>query len=218
MYALHQPHSYYGISLGNHMVMTRFEKLFVNRQRKTNRNITLIQPFLAKIEMSHMQDALEIGCGIGGVSAFLAENYHLNVIGTDFDPDQIRQAREAYSQHPQLRFQIEDAAHLSFRDDSFDLVVSQDVFHHIAAWELAVREIARVLRSEGYVIWFDLAFPAWVKTVFSPWVKNYGLYTMADIRSAFEHSGLIQLAYQKSTHAAFAHHQLVLKKDGPASK
>ncbi|MFQ5631517.1 MAG: class I SAM-dependent methyltransferase [bacterium] len=34
-----------------------------------------------------------------------------------------------------LRFQKQDAACLEFETGRFDLVVSQHIFHHIAAWQ-----------------------------------------------------------------------------------
>jgi SAM-dependent methyltransferase len=38
---------------------------------------------------------------------------------------------------------------LTFADDSFDLVITQDVFEHVLHPELAFREVGRVLRSGG---------------------------------------------------------------------
>lgn len=74
----------------------------------------------------------------------------MNVVGTDFDPAQINIARSNHPENDRLRFKIEDASNLSFKDDSFDLVLSQNVFHHVPSWEKAVHEVSRVLRPEGY--------------------------------------------------------------------
>ena len=46
----------------------------------------------------------------------------------------------------------EDATHLSFADDSFDCVISQDVFEHVFDIDACLREMSRVLRLEGTMI------------------------------------------------------------------
>jgi ubiquinone/menaquinone biosynthesis C-methylase UbiE len=111
-----------------------------------------------------------------------------------------------------LRFSVEDASNLSFKDGSFDLVLSQNVFHHIPAWDVAVHEVSRVLRQGGYFIWLDLVFPRFAKTIFQPLAKNYGLYTFDDIEMALTKSGFNQQFYERVAHGPFTHHQFVLKK------
>lgn len=44
----------------------------------------------------------------------------------------------------------EDLQRLSFKDNSFDLVITQDVLEHVRDPELAWREIYRVLKPRGY--------------------------------------------------------------------
>lgn len=192
--------------------MTGLEKRFVNRQRKAGRNIERVRQRLDEIDADEIHDVLEIGCGIGVVSAFLSENYNMKVIGTDFDPEQIEMARKLNLEGMRLRFQVEDASDLSFEDGSFDLVLSQNVFHHIPAWNKAVQEVARVLRESSYFIWFDLAFPAFVKNLLRQFVKKYALYTLDEVRVEFGRNGFNQLFYERVLHGPFLHHHLVLYK------
>ena len=194
------------------MAMTGLEKRFVNRQRKAGRNIERVRQRLDEIDADEIHDVLEIGCGIGVVSAFLSENYNMKVIGTDFDPEQIEMARKLNLEGMRLRFQVEDASDLSFEDGSFDLVLSQNVFHHIPAWNKAVQEVARVLRESSYFIWFDLAFPAFVKNLLRQFVKKYALYTFDEVRVEFGRNGFNQLFYERVLHGPFLHHHLVLYK------
>ncbi len=49
-------------------------------------------------------------------------------------------------------------SNLSFAPNRFDLMISQNVFHHIPNWPQAVEEIVRVLRPGGQLFWLDLAF------------------------------------------------------------
>lgn len=96
------------------MEMTRLEKWFVNRDRKARRNIARIEQRLAELPVGLFTDVLEVGCGIGTVSAFLAQHYHMRVWGTDTDPLQIQIARHRHPETAHLTFRVEDAAKLSF--------------------------------------------------------------------------------------------------------
>jgi ubiquinone/menaquinone biosynthesis C-methylase UbiE len=138
------------------MQMTRLEKRMVNRENKGRNNIKLLSQQLAKIDNRKSHDILEIGCGFGYVSDYLSKEYRMNVTGTDFDPEQIKGALNLFAENEMLHFQTEDVAGLSFNDNSFDLVISQYVFHHIPEWRKAIGEVTRVLRSGGYFIWLIL--------------------------------------------------------------
>jgi ubiquinone/menaquinone biosynthesis C-methylase UbiE len=196
------------------MAMTKFEKSFVNRRRKAKRNIEKLQQRLAGIDTGRIHDVLELGCGIGLVSAHLAENYGMRVTGTDFDPEQVAIAKELNPENDDLHFQVEDASNLSFGDECFDLVLSQNVFHHVPRWDVAVQEVSRVLRPQGYFIWLDLAFPRIIKQIFQPLVKNYGVYTWDDIREQFKECGLAQRFCEQLAHGPISHHHVVLQKTG----
>lgn len=195
------------------MKMTRLEKQFINRRKKAERNIDKVRQHLQQLDIQAIRDVLELGCGIGVVSAFLADSYGMNVQGTDFDPGQIEIARTMQPESDRLHFGIEDAVHLTFNDASFDLVLSQNVFHHIPDWEGAVREVARVLRIGGYLMWLDLVFPKVVKSIFQPIVKNYGLYTSEEIEAAFADSGLASRSCKRRLHGPFVHYDMLLQKN-----
>jgi SAM-dependent methyltransferase len=51
--------------------------------------------------------------------------------------------------HPNGHYRSEDLEHQTFADESFDLVITQDVFEHLFNPDLAIREIARTLRPGG---------------------------------------------------------------------
>jgi ubiquinone/menaquinone biosynthesis C-methylase UbiE len=194
------------------MKMTRLEKRFVNRKQKAEHNIEKVRQRLQPLDTQTIRDALELGCGIGAVSAFLADTYAMNVCGTDFDPEQIEIARRMQPESDHLHFSVEDAAHLTFEAASFDLVLSQNVFHHVPDWEAAVREVARVLRPGGYFIWLDLAAPRLIRNVLQPLMKNHGLYTIDEVKAALAKSGLERRFYEQAAHGPLVHHHMVWQK------
>lgn len=195
------------------MKMTRIEKRFVNRQKKSERNIKKLELALEHIAIENINMVIELGCGIGYVSHYLADTYNWRVYGTDYDEEQIQIANKIQPNIDLLSFQVEDAAKLSFSDSSFDLVFSQYVFHHIPNWENAIKEISRVLRPGGYFIWLDLTFPRIIKNIFLPFVKNYGLYTINDIKKAFEVHEFKEIYQEQSAHGLFRQQHFVIQKN-----
>jgi SAM-dependent methyltransferase len=51
--------------------------------------------------------------------------------------------------HPTSGYRCENLEHLTFKDGSFDLFISQDVMEHVFKPEAAFNEIARVLKPGG---------------------------------------------------------------------
>ena len=193
------------------MKMTRIEKRFVNRQKKSERNIDKLETALGYIDNETIKIVLELGCGIGFVSHYLAQNYHWRVFGTDYDDGQIQLANQLQPKLDHLSFQVEDAANLSFENSSIDLVLSQNVFHHIPNWVNAIKEIDRILSPTGYFIWLDLVFSRIVKNIFLPFTKNYGLYTIDDIEKSFEVHNFKKLFYERAAHGPMSQHHFVLQ-------
>lgn len=61
---------------------------------------------------------------------------------------------------------------LSFPDDSFDILISLDVFEHIPDYEKAFQECARVLKMDGKMMWSVPFIPGSAKNVIRARVKN----------------------------------------------
>jgi ubiquinone/menaquinone biosynthesis C-methylase UbiE len=194
------------------MEMTRFEKRWVNRNKKAERNIARVRQRLAELPSAAIKDVLELGCGIGAVAAFLADTYNMNVWGTDYDHKQIQIARKRHPENAHLAYRVEDATRLSFQDASLDLVISQNVFHHLAQWQTAVLEIRRVLRPGGFLLWLDLALPKGVARLFQPLFKRHGLYCIAEVKSVFEKQGFELRFDEKRTHGLFFQSHMVWQK------
>lgn len=104
---------------------------------------------------------LEVGCGPGRLSIGLASDHGLDVTGLDLDPAMVERARLNAEQGPngvsrRPSFVVGDVAALPFPDESFDLVVSTLSMHHWADPAAGLTEIARVLRSSGRAVIWDV--------------------------------------------------------------
>ena len=140
------------------MKMIKLEKIFVNASART-RNIKVIEQLFSQIDLSNVKKVLEIGCGIGVLSSYLAEKYKWEVTGIDLDSEQIERAKNDYRENKYLKFFEADATKLPFGDNEFDLVLSVDALHHIPNRNKTFGEINRVLESNGFYVLVDTALP-----------------------------------------------------------
>jgi ubiquinone/menaquinone biosynthesis C-methylase UbiE len=195
------------------MKMSRLEKVFVNRESKGRENYARLMRRTEQLALPTAPRVLELGCGIGTVSAQFAEdNPTAVVLGTDSDPGQVSAARHRYGSLPNLHFREADAEALPFASASFDLVVAQNVFHHLPRWPAAVAEVARVLRPGAWFLWFDFALPPALRRLCSPLAGSAGVYTFEEIRAAFAAHRLALHAHAPARLFLFTHHDTVLRR------
>jgi SAM-dependent methyltransferase len=100
-------------------------------------------------------EALEYGCGPGSAAFALAEQ-GARVTGIDLSPVAIELADRTGRERglEGLRFEVMDAEHLRFDDDTFDLVCGSGILHHLDL-EQAYAELARVLRPDGAAVFIE---------------------------------------------------------------
>jgi tocopherol O-methyltransferase len=103
------------------MKMSKLEKIFVNPSAHA-RNIKVIEQLFSQIDLSNVKKVLEVGCGIGVLSSYLAEKYKWEVTGIDLDPEQIEKAKNDHRENKYLKFLEADATKLPFGDSGFDMV------------------------------------------------------------------------------------------------
>jgi len=97
---------------------------------------------------------LEVGCGVGLTSCYLARGHGCRVVGVDIFPRMIERSREqALRKRVQHRakFLVGDAQALPFEDDLFDAVVIESVSVFVPDIPRAFKEYVRVTKPGGYV-------------------------------------------------------------------
>jgi ubiquinone/menaquinone biosynthesis C-methylase UbiE len=99
---------------------------------------------------------LELGCGKGFNSCFLAQQYpEVHFTGIDLTPSHIKIARRKADKFSNLSFQEGNFNRLNFLDQSFDIVFAFECLCHASEAETPLAEIFRVLRPGGQLIIFD---------------------------------------------------------------
>ena len=113
---------------------------------------TTADPLLDAVGVREGVRLLDVACGPGFVAG-VAVSRGAEVIGLDFSPAMIAQARRA---HPPVQFREGDAEALPFEDVSFDAVIMNFGLLHLARPDTAIAEARRVLRPGGryaFTVW-----------------------------------------------------------------
>mgnify|MGYP000897124744 CR=1 FL=1 len=119
------------------------------RGKEQRGNLRTNLDFLAQTNLLKPGDhVLEIGCGIGTI-VFELTKQGCDVCGTDISQVAIEYGRGKYEG---IRLDVQPAEELAFDDGAFDVVLSFDLFEHIARIDLHVAEVGRVLKAGGYYL------------------------------------------------------------------
>ncbi len=98
---------------------------------------------------------LDVGCGIGGSSRILAQDYGFSVTGVTISPQQVNRAQELTPEGLDAKFLVDDAMSLSFPDSSFDVVWSVEAGPHMPDKAIFAKELLRVLKPGGLLVVAD---------------------------------------------------------------
>src|SRR5262245_33017847 len=171
------------------------------------RNATVRLAQLAQVNGS--ERVLDVGCGIGGPSRYLASRFGCVVTGLDLTADFIALA-EMLAQRTRLSDKVTyrqgDALAMPFADASFDLVWSQNAAMNIADRDRLYAEMRRVLAPSGGLALQEIAAgPGGEPFYPTPWASDKSisfLLTPQSTRAALERVGFRVVAWQDTTEEA----------------
>lgn len=167
---------------------------------------------------------LDVGCGIGGPSRFIANEYGCRVTGIDIT--------EAYCQAAQMlaervglsnlaTYQQGDACDLPFPDASFDVVWTQHISANVPDKAAMYQEMFRVLKKGGSLAVYDvLAGPVGPVYFPVPWAEhpeNSWLIEPAELRQIIENCGFTIESWKDTTDIArswFSHLAKKIQQSG----
>lgn len=117
--------------------------------------IDLIEELLKWAQVNSAQKILDVGCGIGGSTLYLAQKFNASATGITLSPVQAGRATEraqAAGLGETTQLQVADALNMPFADNSFDLVWSLESGEHMADKQKFLQECYRVLKPGGTLI------------------------------------------------------------------
>jgi arsenite methyltransferase len=100
------------------------------------------------------REVLNVGCGIGISSAYIARKHGCHVVGVDISEKMIEWSRKrAYEERvaDRVEFRVANVLELPFEADRFDAVIAESVIGFVDDKARAIRECRRVTRPGGYV-------------------------------------------------------------------
>ena len=122
------------------------------------------------LSLCHIEDArevLNVGCGIGVGSVYVAKRHGCRVVGVDVMEQMIEWSRlraQEAKVEDKVEFRVADVLDLPFDADRFDIVFCESVLAFVEDKPRAIRECLRVTRPGGYVglnetLWFQEPSP-----------------------------------------------------------
>ncbi len=138
----HMHHGYYG----------RGGSYKINRRQA---QIDLIEELLIWAGVKSAQKIIDVGCGIGGSTLYLAQKFQATANGITLSPVQASRATErakAADLQERVQFQVANALNMPFEDNSFDLVWSLESGEHMPDKTKFLQECYRVLQPGGTLI------------------------------------------------------------------
>jgi tocopherol O-methyltransferase len=135
----HMHHGYYG----------RGGTIKLDRRQA---QIDLIEELLTWANVATPTQILDVGCGIGGSTLYLAQKFSAHATGITLSPVQAARAAErarSFGLQEKSDFQVTDALKTPFPDDYFDLVWSLESGEHMPDKVKFLQECYRVLKPGG---------------------------------------------------------------------
>jgi trans-aconitate methyltransferase len=122
--------------------------------RQSSLQQALAEAQLSRLTLEGSERILDVGCGDGKITAEIAARVPRgSVLGVDPSRDMVEYASSRYGPpaHANLKFEVNDARSLTFRDE-FDLVVSFNALHWVPEQEAALGSIRSALKPGGRVL------------------------------------------------------------------
>lgn len=159
------------------------------------------EAFLGALALTAEDRVLDVGCGLGGASRFVAHRYGCRVTGIDLTPAYVETGRVLthwVGLEDRVVLDLGDAGALPHPEASFDLAFLMHVGMNVADKRQLFAALHRILRPGGQLLIYDimalgdtgLAFPM-------PWAPDPTLSFVeppAAYRAALEGAGFAQVA------------------------
>lgn len=120
---------------------------YSSRKRKALRMVKALANHFGDEKNLKKLTVLDIGSSTGIIDSVLAKNFK-KVLGTDIDKNAVSFAKKNFGSK-NLEFKVEDAMKLSFKNNSFDVIICSQIYEHVPDSTKLFSEIYRVLKKDG---------------------------------------------------------------------
>lgn len=107
---------------------------------------------LKRFKIKKSSRILDLGCGEGINILALKKMGVNNIVGLDISQLLLKEAK---TKNPDMKFVLASAEDLPFKNNQFDIVLVSGVFHHLLNYDKALKEIWRVLDTNGYLCFIE---------------------------------------------------------------
>ena len=149
---------------------------------------------------------LDVGCGTGGLLFEALKIKKVAVAGIDISEKMLEIAKNRLGEEADLR--NGDSEHLPWKNNSFDMVICTDSFHHYPNPGAVLKEIRRVISPGGKIIIADPWAPApfrQMANLILPLRKggDVKLYSEQEMKKLLEENGFTLVSCEKIGIKAF---------------
>lgn len=143
---------------------------------------------------------LDVGCGTGSLLSEILKIKKVMIAGIDISEKMLEIAKDRLGDEADLR--NGDSEHLPWKNNSFDMVICTDSFHHYPNPKAVLKEIRRVTGPGGKIIIAD----PWAPTPFRQMANlilplrkggDVRLYSEPEMKNLLEESGFKLVSWEK---------------------
>ena len=177
------------------MKLNWIERLVVNNPLRFAGQYLEVRWFTRMMPMYGGARILEIGCGRGAGAELILKKFKPDLLYLlDLDIQMIQKARDylKIGEKKNIGCCVGNATLLPFEDGAFDAVFGFGFLHHVAAWQLGLTEIARVLRSGG-TYYMEELYPQLYQNFITRRLLDHpecNRFKSQDLRNAFQEVNL----------------------------
>ncbi len=136
---------------------------------------------------------LDVGCGVGTTSCYLARSLGCRVMGVDINPLMIERSQQRANKlrlTDLVEFKQADAMDLPFENDSFNVVITESVTAFPDNKSIAIQEFYRVIKPGGFI---GLNEATWLRTPVPDEIQSWASQDLGANVSPLEERDWVQL-------------------------
>lgn len=113
---------------------------------------------LEKLEINLENAVLDLGCGLGKITEYLASKTGAAFTGIDFAEKCIHWAKKSIKGNGNLKFDVMDLTELTFSTNSFDIIIALDVLYWIDDLKPVIKKLKDILKPDGRMGFFYVQY------------------------------------------------------------